>query len=129
MMLVRRQGWIFMLLVAVVSLVALTSSVIPFGEIRDQQLEIEAARSQLADLKQRGGELMSRIGALQTPVEIERIARERLGYVMPGETAFVVMDPEPAPGVADQTVVGGESFSESHPWYRRVWAFLTGADL
>lgn len=126
MSLVRRQGWILIFLVAAVSLVALTSSVVPFAEIREQRIELENARARFAELQSQGDELAARLDSLSDPVEIERIARERLGYVRPGETAYVVMDPEPLPDTG-QTVVAEQS--SVAPWYLRVWAFLTGADL
>lgn len=126
MSLVRRQGWVLMFLVAAVSLVALTSSVVPFSEIRDQRIELENARARFAALEGQGDELAARIDTLANPVEIERIARERLGYVMPGETAYVVMDPEPL-AITGQNLVTQQS--SVAPWYLRVWAFLTGADL
>jgi cell division protein FtsB len=126
MSLVRRPGWILMFLVAAVSLVVLTSSVVPFAEIREQRIELENARARFASLQSQGDELAARIDALDDPVEIERIARERLGYVRPGETAYVVMDPEPLAGTG-QTVVAEQTAVA--PWYLRIWAFLTGADL
>ncbi len=128
MTLVRRQGWFLVLLIVAVSMIALGSSVLPLSQIRDQQRDLELARTEFADLQQRGKELSARIQALNTPIEIERLARERLGYVRPGETAFVVMDP-PVEAVAPQTVVTEESTALSHPWYEKVWAFVTGSDL
>jgi cell division protein FtsB len=86
MSLVRRQGWILIFLVAAVSMVALTSSVVPFAEIREQRIELENARARFAELQSQGDELAARLDSLSDPVEIERIARERLGYVRPGET-------------------------------------------
>ena len=48
----------------------------------------------------RGGErdAPGRCAALNTDEEIEKLAREKLGYVRPGETAYVVLDP---PGAAN----------------------------
>jgi len=63
-------------------------------------------------------------------VEIERLARERLGYVREGETAFVVVsprDPDPAPSAEDPVEMA--EMIEEEPWYSRWWSYLSGSDL
>ena len=64
---------------------------------------------------------------MQTPVEIERLAREKLGYVRPGEIAYVVLDPPESPTTTipaeEEEPVEDESLLEE------VWDFVTGADL
>ncbi len=131
MTVVRRQGLLLVMLIAAVSVVALGSSVLPLSQIRDQRRDLDAAHGELLDLQQRGRELTARIQALNTPIEIERLARERLGYVRPGETAYVVMDPPttPAAPAASQTAVPDTADIVPNPWYVKVWAFVTGADL
>ena len=49
-------------------------------------------------------------------------ARERLSFVMPGETAFVVVDPEtvPATGV-EEGPVRTAADGATRPWYATVW--------
>lgn len=128
MTLVRRQSLLLVMLIAAVSVVALGSSVLPFSQIRDQRHDLETARVELLDLQQRSKELTARIQALNTPIEIERLARERLGYVRPGETAYVVMDPPAAPEATPATVPE-QAAALSHTWYEKLWAFVTGADL
>ena len=59
---------------------------------------------------------------------IEKLAREKLGYVRPGETAYVVLDPpesetRPLPQTDDLV------FPEEPTWVDRLWDFVTGADL
>lgn len=127
-MIARRN--LLVLTVGVAAVIALVTNVVPLGQIRDQRRELEAARERLAQLQQQTDDMESRVSALDNPVEIERIARERLGYVRPGETAYVVMDP-PAETEqeAPETSTVEEGSALTSPWYLRVWAFMTGADL
>jgi cell division protein FtsB len=85
---------------AVVVLILLTLSVAPLRTLLDQ-------RSELADLQERSTQLTydnarleQRIAELNDPVYLERLARECLGMVKPGETAFVLIPrkgPPPVP--------------------------------
>ncbi len=52
--------------------------------------------------------------------------REKLGYVRPGETAYVVLDP---PGTPDETETAPPAPVEEKTWVDEVWEFLSGADL
>ncbi|MGA8040152.1 MAG: septum formation initiator family protein, partial [Acidimicrobiia bacterium] len=62
-----------------------------------------------------------------TDEEIEKLARDKLGYVRPGEIAYVVLEP---PG-GDQPAPSLEVAPADPPrtWVDRVWDFLTGRDL
>ncbi len=128
MTIVRRPGVALMAAVAAVCMLALMTNVLPFSQIRDQQRELELARVQLDEIADLNHQLSSRVAALNTPVEVERIARERLGYVRPGETAYVVMEPE-TPQVAPKTVTTDQGSALYSPWYEKLWGFITGADL
>jgi cell division protein FtsB len=105
---------------------ALVTTVIPFRQIVEQQNRLEAARTELARVEAENQMLDSEVTALDTPAEIERLARENLGYVMPGETAYVILEPA-------ETTVSSEPITATEPqrvpWYRAIWNFFTGADL
>jgi cell division protein FtsB len=80
-----------------------------------QQLETIQAqlRSQIADLEQQKVKLAD-------PVFIAAQARERLGFVMPGEIPYQVQlpataGPEALPGTAAAAVPSGQ------PWYTSLW--------
>lgn len=105
---------------------ALVTTVIPFRQIVEQQNRLEAARAELVAVEAENQLLESEVTALNTPPEIERLARENLGYVMPGETAYVILDPE------ETILSSGPTASperEPVPWFRAIWDFFTGADL
>jgi cell division protein FtsB len=119
---------IAVLLVGIVLLVGLASltNVIPFSQILEQQQAVEAAAAQLTALQAENSRMVSEVEALQTPGEIERLIREKLGYVNPGEVGFVVFEPEP------EIIRAPANQTETTPrpaWYLRIWDFLTGADL
>jgi cell division protein FtsB len=109
-------------------LLAFLAATIPFGQIIDQQERVESAAAELARLENENLFLTEEIAALGTPAEIERMAREKLGYVMPGETAYVVLEPD-----GTQSVPAGataeEEASKPLPWWRSLWNFITGADV
>jgi cell division protein FtsB len=101
-------------------------AVIPFRQILDQQRRVEAAAAELATLERENRMLEDEVAALKTPAEIERLAREKLGYVMPGDVPYVVVEP---PDDTDTTPAPQTTLPEDVPWYRTIWEFFTGADL
>jgi cell division protein FtsB len=78
-----------------------------------------AVTQQQAALAAEVDELSRRRDTLADPAEVAAQARTRLGYVLPGETPYVVQLSEPpAPEVvADQAQAG--------PWYGRLWRDVT----
>ncbi len=118
-----------MLLIVVLFLVigaAFLTQLIPYRQIIDSNRQVESARSELAALEEENRLLQADVEALGTPEEVEKLAREKLGYARPGEIAFVVLDPpnagtpstkdDPAPPVVERT------------WVERVWDFISGGD-
>ncbi|MFH5824393.1 septum formation initiator family protein [Georgenia sp. AZ-5] len=90
-----------------------------------QQEQLRTLNAQVAEATERNGELEEQLALWQDPRYVQSQARDRLGYVMPGETPYVVVDPE--------TVTGGESEAEAEaeeraaaraaatPWYLAAW--------
>lgn len=75
----------------------LFTSIYPIRRYFSVQEQIAALRGEDARLDAKAAQLREEKAGLQNPSEIERIARERLGYVRPGETAFIVVDPPKPP--------------------------------
>lgn len=106
---------------------AFLTQVVPYGQIVESRQAVADAREQLAGLEAENAELAADVAALGTDAEIEKLAREKLGYVRPGETAYVVLDPpsvdaEPSDPAPDVPAV------DDSTWVDKVWSFLTGAD-
>lgn len=106
---------------------AFLTQVVPYRQILDSRRQVEMARDQLATLEAENEVLAADVAALNTPEEIERLARDKLGYVREGELAYVVLDP---PG-AERTRPVQSELPElpDKTWVDRVWDFLTGDDL
>jgi cell division protein FtsB len=114
-------------LALIIAGMALITAVIPFRQILEQRARVEGASAELSRINLENEYLRSEVEALNTPGEIERLARENLGYVMPGETAYVVLEPEESlPETIAPTVVDN---GDRDPWYQAIWNFFTGADL
>lgn len=125
---VRRRRTVIAFTVALVVVgAALLTNVVPYKQIVDQQREVTAAVAELEAIRQENAMLTTQRDALQTPVEIERLAREKLGYVRPGEVAFVVLEPPTAPTTTVPVVV--EVAAEDQSLLETMWNFVTGADL
>ncbi|MBV7699620.1 septum formation initiator family protein [Streptomyces sp. TRM70350] len=88
-----------------------------------------AQRAEIADLQQEKEQAQQRVEELrdlkarwQDDAYAEQQIRERLHYVMPGETGYIVIDPDAAKqprtdlGLADR------------PWYANVWEGVDKAD-
>ncbi|MER7573343.1 septum formation initiator family protein [Streptomyces sp. NPDC126514] len=88
-----------------------------------------AQRAEIADLEQQKQQARERVEELrdlkarwQDDAYAEQRIRERLHYVMPGETGFVVVDP----GAAKQTRT--DLGAADRPWYANVWDGVDKSD-
>lgn len=142
MTLVRRPLMLLAPAALLVVALALATNVLPLRQIVAQQQEIAATQSRLDSLVAENDRLDDRVDALGTPIEIERIARDDLGYIRPGETAYVVVDPSVEEGdsaaategeIAEPATAddGGPTISANGDgnFATRIWDFLTGRDL
>ena len=78
------------LLIAVTVLVLL--ALVPARQFLDQRGRIADLDRRAAELQLENEELRGEIARLHDPAELERLARECLGMVAPGEIALVVPD-------------------------------------
>jgi cell division protein FtsB len=86
----------------------------------DQLAASEAAlRRQIADLEQRKGKLGD-------PAYIAAQARERLGFVMPGDTPFQVQLPSTATA-SPQPGAEAAKPANNDPWYTSLWHTIADA--
>jgi cell division protein FtsL len=88
------------ILAALIVVVAMLS-IVPLRQLLAQRAEIARLEQDAQRLEQANDTLESQVARLHDPRELERLARECLGMVRPGETAFVTVpkhgDPRPAP--------------------------------
>jgi len=123
-----RRPWVAVATILVFLLgIAFLTQVVPYRQIMEANQNVTRARERLAALEAENDELQADVEALDTDTDIEKLAREKLGYVRPGEVAYVVLDPPET----------GETTPEPEPepeepqrtWVERVWDFITGADI
>lgn len=124
-----RRPWLAAgtLLILLIGLAFLTQ-VVPYRQIIEARHDVSEARDHLARLEAENRRLESDVEALGTETEIEKLAREKLGYVRPGEVAYVVLDPPDAPAT-ESAPEADDVEEESRTWVERIWDFVTGADL
>ena len=91
------------------------------GELRGLQSDLTAAQAERADLQ-------VELGRWDDTSYVVAQARERLSFIMPGETPYRVIDPEsvvddidPATGQTVTDGAVGVSGPDSAPWYAAIW--------
>ena len=126
----ERRGlglWGFLALTALAGMVVAALGVFPFRQVLAREQAVELSRAKLDALVAENQRLEYQIAALQTDEEVERLAREQFGMVMPGEIGYVAVVPDdlvdPVPGQGITTL------ERADPWWQRLWDFLTGRDL
>ena len=82
---------------AVIALTLLMLAVAPLRVLIDQRSHLAELQQQAEDLTYRNAQLEARIDRFTDPTYLERLARECLGMVRPGETAFVMVPARGAP--------------------------------
>lgn len=114
-------------LATLAAVVAVAVGIFPWRQIIDQQASVGLAEEKLSALRAENRLLAEEIAALSTDTEVERLAREQFGLVMPGEVGYVVVAPEGAALPAREPLELDRS--GDRPWWRDLWDFLTGRDL
>lgn len=107
-------------LALVVCALALTVAV-PLRNFLTQRQELSALQAKQRQLTVQVDELTRRRDELRDPTAVAAEARERLGYVRPGETPYVVQLP------SDVAVAVSGSDAAAHAlWYDRLWSEVRG---
>jgi cell division protein FtsB len=102
------------------------SGILPFRQIIASDRAVELSERKLDALVEENGRLEREVAALQSLEEVERLAREDFGLVMPGEIGYVSVAVDAS---VDDVEVLPSTPEEDKPWWRSVWDFLTGRDL
>ena len=88
------------------------------ARLAELRAEAEAARTQVADLE-------AELARWDDPSYVIALARERLTYVLPGETPYRVVDPETVTGdPAADAGVEPIPIRDGVPWYVDLWDSL-----
>jgi hypothetical protein len=101
--------------------VLLLSALYPIRQYFTQKTELKNLAAEEILLAQRIDELSELKSRLLTADEIERIAREELGMVRPGEIAFAIVPGVDAAKKAAPPVPSVEAAKAKPAWYDRWW--------
>jgi cell division protein FtsB len=94
----------------------------PMRQYVSQRAEIADLERQQQQARQRVEQLRDLKARWQDDAYAEQQIRQRLHYVMPGETGYIVIDP----GAARQS--RADLGSADRPWYANVWDGVDKAD-
>ncbi|MGO1174007.1 MAG: FtsB family cell division protein [Actinomycetaceae bacterium] len=86
-----------------------------------QQEQLRSTEEQLAAAQEEEQRLTDELALWDDPEYVQAQARDRLGYTMPGQTPFVVVDPETLTGglsaEEEEAAEREEALEASRPWY------------
>ena len=95
------------------------SAALPLREFVSQRSEIAELAAANAEARERVADLEAERERQDDPAHVAAEARRRLHFVMPGETAYVVIPPPAAAGTAAE---------QDAPWYAQLWDTVEQAD-
>lgn len=98
----------------------------PLREYLEQRSEIHDYRAKVAAQEKRVAELTKARDRWRDPAYVEAQARERLRYVMPGETSYVVLEADMTPS-PDGVVETAEPEGDRRPWFADLWSSVEAA--
>lgn len=115
----------FVLALVVCALVV--SAALPLRDLLGQRARIAELQQVQTAQRARVVALEDQRRLLEDPDHLARLARERLQYVRPGETAYVVLAPEQPPAAPVPGEVPAPAGPQA-PWYSQLWGSVQSAD-
>ncbi|MEO6204273.1 MAG: septum formation initiator family protein [Mycobacteriales bacterium] len=105
------------------------SAALPLREYLGQRAHIAGLEQQQRAARERVAALEEQQAKLQDPAYIAALARDRLHFVRPGETAYVVIAPSAAPrDAAGKARALDAAVGPQAPWYSQLWGSVRSAD-
>jgi hypothetical protein len=98
----------------------------PIREYLAQRAGISAAEQRAAMLEARVGNLQDQVNRWQDDDFVEQQARERLHYVMPGETGLVLLSPEDVEEARKPEIP--VAVEPEVAWFDTLWESVQEAD-
>jgi len=91
--------------VAIIGILVLVGISFARVSLASYQLNVQKStlQRQVADLKTQNAQLQAQVASLQTDAEMERLARQELGWTRPGDTEVVVLGLPTATATATPT--------------------------
>lgn len=119
--------WRLLLLGVVVAAIAVTLAqslrvyFVQADEIAALRMEIQARHDEIAQLE-------DQLERWEDPQFVEAEARERLGWVMPGEVGYRVIGADGQPLSGETDVLGTEELVAPGTWWEKMWGSVQLAD-
>jgi cell division protein FtsB len=129
----RRRSYILTARAIALSVVLLILTISYATSLRiyfSQAHEISATKAEIAERQQRIGQLQGDLARWDDEGYVRSQARERLGWVVPGETGFTVVDSEGRP-LGGGAEINAESASDEpaqDTWWSKLWGSVEAAD-
>jgi cell division protein FtsB len=95
-----------------------------------QAHEISATNAEIAERQQRIRDLQGELGRWDDEAYVRTQARERLGWVVPGETGYTVVgaDGKPLGGGAQISAEAATQEPSQNAWWSKLWGSVEAAD-
>ncbi len=96
----------------------------------NQQQDLAETRQEISQRQQRIAGLESELSRWQDPAYVRAQARQRLGWVVPGETGYKVLGPDGKP-MGGGTEIDSEAAKPAEPsqaWWDKLWGTVQAAD-
>ena len=110
-------------------LVIVASMAVPARTLLQQRLEIAQLERENAQMLAEVESLREQVVRWSDQAYVIALARERLNLVMPGEIAYVVLDPAEAGEDAVRTKFVAAEAITTNPWYANLWQSAVIAGL
>jgi cell division protein FtsB len=105
------------------------SAALPLREFLSQRGDIRRLEQSEAAARHRVAALEEQKARLSDPAYVAALARDRLHFVRPGETAYVVIAPTaPAAAPKDAKRAASAAVGPDGPWYSQLWGSVRSAD-
>ena len=107
----------------------LVSAALPLREYLSQRGQIASATTEQRAAKAQVASLEAQLAQLHDPAYVQAQARSRLHFVLPGETAYVLLTPTPVAVPSGRAaLVGAKASGPEAPWYSQLWSSVKVAD-
>src|SRR3954462_233874 len=105
------------------------SAALPLREFLSQRADIRHLQQSQSAARARVAAPEAQKARLEDPDYVAALARDRLHFVRPGETAYVVIAPSAAPATPTEARRAASApAGPEAPWYSQLWGSVRSAD-
>lgn len=112
--------------IVTLSIIFLITIALPLKNFFQQRNEITRVQASIAQQEQKKEELQTEIEKYHSKAYLEEQARNRLGVIAPGETAFRIVDP--AMQENNRVTSDKADVEKRENWYETLWTSISEED-